>query len=340
MPPTHLISVRRHGHRKANRAGKPSLGLLRRIYARHVGSVALAIFAPLGATGCGPHARVPATPVPVPAALTASDSQVRTARNLAPTLYLQRDERFRLLRVVAVVHPTRPVVAYHLLWRDDVHGAWIPFTVPTDQEVVWVGHDGRGHPTEVWTYWHGKVLHATIGDSGRVHAEPLAKVMAAAGRQLAARDDGLARLTSGPAQREPTSAVDGLGLDTPAADTASAASALDVMAPTHVPINVQWGKHGSIPRGTRETDYPAFRGLPTFYMLAWAGLPDIWLSNTMRKGPWCFCHGYRRYKDFSRPVPLADRLDVIVAGEKPGPALKGTFGEKYSGKKFWPWSHK
>ena len=32
---------------------------------------------------------------------------------------------------VAVVHPDSQVVAYHLLWRDDAHGAWIPFTVPT-----------------------------------------------------------------------------------------------------------------------------------------------------------------------------------------------------------------
>ena len=71
----------------------------------------------------------------------ADSANIALARSLAPTLFVQRDEYFALSRVVAVVHPTRPVVAYHLLWRDDVNGAWIPFTKPTDQEIVWVGFD-------------------------------------------------------------------------------------------------------------------------------------------------------------------------------------------------------
>ena len=40
-----------------------------------------------------------------------------------------------------------------------MHGAWIPFTVPTDEEIVWVGFEPSGAPTDVWTYWHGKILH-------------------------------------------------------------------------------------------------------------------------------------------------------------------------------------
>jgi len=96
----------------------------------------------------------------VPAALSPSDSGAKLARRLAPLLYLQRDEWFPLDRAVAVLHPTRPVIAYHLLWRDDIHGSWIPFTVPTDEEVVWVGYDPSGAPTDIWTYWHGKTLHA------------------------------------------------------------------------------------------------------------------------------------------------------------------------------------
>jgi hypothetical protein len=98
--------------------------------------------------------------VAVPEALSEADSAARLARTLAPLLYLQRDEWFPLVRVVAVVHPTRPIIAYHLLWQDDVHGAWIPHTVPTDEEIVWVGYDASGAPTDIWTYWHGKTLHA------------------------------------------------------------------------------------------------------------------------------------------------------------------------------------
>jgi hypothetical protein len=109
---------------------------------------------------CGPRAHIPPRPLTVPEALAEADSATKLARTLAPLLYLQRDEWFPLDRVVAVVHPTRRVIAYHLLWHDDVHGAWIPRTVPTDQEIVWVGYEASGAPTDLWTYWHGKTLHA------------------------------------------------------------------------------------------------------------------------------------------------------------------------------------
>ena len=75
---------------------------------------------------CGPRAHIPPRPVVVAGALPDSDSATRLAHRLAPLLYLQRDEWFPLDRAVAVVHPTRPIIAYHLLWHDDVHGAWIP----------------------------------------------------------------------------------------------------------------------------------------------------------------------------------------------------------------------
>ena len=253
-------------------------------YARHLRFVGRATgrAAPgvclLVAAACGPRAHIP--PRPSPVAVAASEAQARTARELAPVLYLQRDERFELARVVAVVHPERPIVAYHLLWRDDVHGAWIPFTTPTDQEVVWVGHDAAGRPRDVWTYWHGRILHSAW-----------------------------------PADSAPGAVLPEGG---------------------RVGIDVQWGKHGSIPRGYAYSALPAFRSMTNFYLLHWIGLPDMWLSNTMRRGPWCFCHGYGRYRDFSRPMPLADRLDAVVATANPGATLKATFGEKYSEKTLWP----
>ena len=265
----------RNPREKANPPAKPPStagAWARRVRRIHVYAWGVAIVGiALTATGCGPRAHVPQRPVPVPDAVAAADSQVRLARALAPVLYLQRDEWFRIKRVVAVVHPTRPIVAYHLLWRDDVHGAWIPFTVPTDQEVVWVEHDGRGTPTMLWAYWHGRIIRDSLGADERPE------------------------------------------------------------------FNVQWGKHGSIPRGMGLGELPGIRTMNMFYALAVLGLPDIWLSNTQRKGPWCFCHGYKRYREFTRPLALADSLDVIVATEKPGPVLKATFGDKYSEKTLWPW---
>lgn len=251
-------------------ASRPGWGDTFRHIRVYAATVAIVGFAGV-TTGCGPRAHIPQRPVPVPTAVAATDSQARMARALAPVLYLQRDEWFPLSRVVAVIHPTRNFVAYYLLWRDDVHGAWIPFTIPTDEEVVWVEHDGQGKPTRLWSYWHGKVLKDSLGE------------------------------------------------------TDSSA------------FNVQWGKHGSIPRGMGYGELPGIRSLNAFYAFTIIGLPDIWLGNLNRKGPWCFCHGYKRYREFTRRMPLADHLDAIVVTDNPGEVLEAVFGHPYSRKRFWPW---
>jgi hypothetical protein len=225
----------------------------------------------LGLTcACGPHAHIPPRPVALPAALSDDDSGARLAHTLAPLLYLQRDEWFPLDRAVAVVHPSRRIIAYHLLWRDDVHGSWIPFTVPTDEEVVWVGYDQKGAPTDLWTYWHGKILHTDWHDRGP-----------------------------------------------PAVD-------------------VQWGKHGSLPRGIIESDLPRFRTLNAFYAYHFVFLPDILLGKLTRPGPSGFFHSYARYRDFSRILVLSDSLDVVVRAENPRQSLEAVFGKPYSNKIQWP----
>ena len=232
----------------------------------------LCVVAALQLAACGPHAHIPPRgSVPVPGAATPGDSIDRLARTLAPTLYIQRDESFPLSRVAAVVNPTRPIIAYHLLWRDDVHGAWIPFTVPTDEEVVWVGYDPATlAPTELWTYWHGTILH-----------------------------------------------TDWRGKGPPAFD-------------------VQWGKHGSLPHGVAEGDLPKLRSLNLFYAFTIIGLPDIWLGNTDRKGPWCFCHSFKRYREFTRPLVVGPRLDLVIRADDAHEALRAVFGSKYSNKTRWP----
>ena len=219
--------------------------------------------------GCGPRAHIPQLPVDGLGDEAASDSVVQLAKDLAPTLYVQRDEWFGLERVVAVASKTRPVIAYHLLWRDDINGSGIPFTVATDEEVVWVGHDSLGAPIDVWTYWHGRIVH-----------------------------------------------TDWRGRGKPAVD-------------------VQWGKHGSLPHNTIESDLPGLAKLNVFYALTWITLPDIWLGRLTRPGPLCFCHGYSRYRDFSRVLPLEDRLTAVISTDQPDRALRAVFG-KYSRKPAWP----
>jgi hypothetical protein len=192
------------------------------------------------------------------------------ARALSPLLYLQRDEWFPLERAVAVLHPTLPIIAYHLLWRDDVNGSWIPFTVPTDEEVVWVGYDSTLAPTDLWTYWHGTLLHTDWRDRGQVG------------------------------------------------------------------VDVQWGKHGSLPHGIVASDLPRMKTLNAFYAFTWIGLPDIWLGDLTRRGPLCFCHGFARYRDFSRPMFTGNRLDAVVRSVDAREALAAVFGRPYSRKVPWP----
>lgn len=221
---------------------------------------------------CGPRAHIPARPpdpLSLSGAVASDDPRAALARSLAPVLFVHRDERFPLERVVAVVHPERRIIAYHLLWRDDVHGAWIPFTKATDQEIVWVGYDSTNAPTEMWTYWHGKILHT----DWREHGTPL--------------------------------------------------------------VNVQWGKHGSLPRGVVESDLPRFGKLPSFYLFSWIGLWDTLLGRLSRPGPVCFCRGFDRYREFTRPVVLGNHLDAIVQLLDPDPVLTAIFG-RYSRKPPWP----
>ena len=232
-----------------------------------VRAVALLLIVALSG-GCGPRARIPLRPVDLRGALQATDSGAMLARTLAPVLYLQRDERVPLSRVVAVIHPTKRIIAYHLLWRDDVNGSWIPFTVATDQEIVWVGYDQSGAPTEVWTYWHGTILHTPWNKS-------------------------------------------------------------------QVAIDVQWGKHGSLPRGLVESTLPSPKKLNFFFAATRFLVPDMLLSRTMRRGPVSFPYGYKRYRDFSKEMTIVNRLDAIARVEDPDEILRAVFG-KYSKKPPWP----
>ena len=61
-----------------------------------------------------------------------------------------------------------------------------------------------------------------------------------------------------------------------------------------VVIDVQWGKHGSLPHGITNEDPMWPRTLGSFWVSAWIGLPDIWLGRITRRGPMCFCHGFAR----------------------------------------------
>lgn len=219
--------------------------------------------------GCSRGAYAP--PVPNPTTFGTDSSSWALAKSLAPVLYLQRDEPFPLDRVAAIVHPTEPVIAYHLLWRHDVNGQWLPWAKRTDEEVVYVGYDPETRATtEIWTYWHGTLLHTLWLDRGRAE------------------------------------------------------------------IDVQWGKHGSLPRGIDTKDLPSDKSLNAFYAYEILLIPDILLGKLAHGGPTGFFHSFRRYRDFSKVVPLADKLDFVVKTDDPRQALRAVFGGSYANKRWWP----
>ena len=257
--------------RPTSGSAKPTVGVavLRQNTTRTVRTLPVLLLMALSA-GCGPRAHIPLRPIDLRGALSQTDSGAMLARSLAPVLYLQRDERFPLSRVVAVQHPFKPMIAYYLLWRDDVNGSWIPCTVPTDEEVIWVGYDKAGAPVDVWTYWHGTILHTPWPRS-------------------------------------------------------------------QVAINVQWGKHGSLPRGIVESSLPSPKTLNFFFAATRFLIPDQLLSRVMRGGPVLFPHSYKRYRDFSKVLPLSNRIDAIARTDDPSVLLQAVFGD-YSRKPNWPGS--
>jgi len=222
-------------------------------------------------TACGPRTHFPKLAPTLPNSLAPNDSLAVLARELAPILYLQRDESFPLERTVAVVHPSRRVIAYYLTYRHDIAARWSPFSQGPDEEEVWVGYDASHAPTDLWTYWHEDILHANWRGKGQ------------------------------------------LG------------------------VNVQWGKHGSFPRGMPPSALPRNKSLEIFYALTYA-FPDLWFGRLSSPGPLCFCHSFARYLEFTRPIVLGARLTAIGRTEDPDSLLTAVFGRRYAHKPFWPWA--
>ena len=100
------------------------------------------------------------------------DALRERVRRFAPELRLNRAETFALRDVVVVVHPDRPVLAYHLFWDDDID--FPEDNDPCDHEIIWVELDPAGtRAVAVHTYFHGTILSAPVaaGDAVRVGVE-------------------------------------------------------------------------------------------------------------------------------------------------------------------------
>jgi hypothetical protein len=91
-----------------------------------------------------------------------------------------------------------------------------------------------------------------------------------------------------------------------------------------------------MPRGIDTNALPADKSLRSFYNYEVVLLPDILLGKLAHGGPWGFFHSFHRYKDFSKALALADKLDLVVKTDDPRTPLHAVFGRAYSNKKWWP----
>lgn len=83
------------------------------------------------------------------------DNWVLAAR-FAPRLYIHEDEPYRLEAVVPVMHPSRPIIAYHLFFESEV---LFSIGEKMDHEIAWVTFDPVTLKVmDVCTYWHRTVL--------------------------------------------------------------------------------------------------------------------------------------------------------------------------------------
>ena len=69
-----------------------------------------------------------------------------------------RGEYFPLKDIVAIIHPDKPVIAYHLFWDDDID--FPADNEPADHEIVWVEYDPVSKAVvQISTYLHSYIAH-------------------------------------------------------------------------------------------------------------------------------------------------------------------------------------
>lgn len=92
-------------------------------------------------------------------------------RRFTPRLFTTSSEPFALRDAAAILHPSRPLIAYHLFWEDDID--FPDDNDPCDHEVIWIEYSADGQTRErTWTYFHGRILE----EPRPLSAEPRARV--------------------------------------------------------------------------------------------------------------------------------------------------------------------
>jgi hypothetical protein len=104
--------------------------------------------------------------------------ELARVRRFAPRVYVTASEFFPLRDLAAIVHPDRPLIAYHFFWDDDID--FPEDNDPCDHELMWVEHsEDGGAISRIWTYFHGRILEggaAALEDARRHGMRPRVNV--------------------------------------------------------------------------------------------------------------------------------------------------------------------
>jgi hypothetical protein len=101
----------------------------------------------------------------------ATPVQIALARRFRPRLFTTATEPFRLQDFGVILHPSRPLVAYHMFWEDDID--FPEDNDPCDHELLWVEYaEDLQTITGVSTYFHGRILRGSAEaiEDARAHA--------------------------------------------------------------------------------------------------------------------------------------------------------------------------
>jgi hypothetical protein len=91
--------------------------------------------------------------------LTEKDKQL--ILKFCPILMTTPKECFPLKDIVAVHHPSKPVIGYHLFWEDDYD--FPDDYEPCDHEEVWIEYDPKTEAvTNVMCWFHARVLESEV----------------------------------------------------------------------------------------------------------------------------------------------------------------------------------
>ncbi|HYR91889.1 MAG TPA: glycerophosphodiester phosphodiesterase family protein [Terriglobia bacterium] len=109
--------------------------------------------------------------------MTPNADQRAAILRFAPRVFQVPGDPFGLKDVVAIHHPTAPIIAYHFFWDDDID--FPEDNDPCDHELVWVRYDPNSMKVVSFhTYFHERILSSpeAIADASRNEQRPRVNV--------------------------------------------------------------------------------------------------------------------------------------------------------------------